>query len=523
MKQKPRRVLVLTVLLPLMLLSSCSNGTSQAAGTSGEQASSSPSPAAADWNSGVKTNYTYLTPYKPPSEKYTRLKGGALPELVPSGEYGPLLPYVGETMHSNDGYSVIRKCGLVTMDGMIVTDPVYTDIRQGNFYNYATYAGENMPVYDLVMRSEQYDEDRPWESERHAACALDGSWVTPFAYVNVLCTDKVLLLVRDYENNNIDVMSYSGKLLYNTKALSFYSDIREASAYAFLSGYGEGLIAVPQKGGRTVIFEALTGRVEAIVGYAQCGPFSEGYAIVMQDGLYGFIDRRFKLVIPPQFNWADIFYDGKCIVGYPDGRYAIIDTSGSALLENPSYISRWDTYYYGVYDTGGNVTYYDRNLKKLAKETAMATPINGGWFVFTEGSGVTIIKGSMTHTLRGISGVNAIKGNLAAVYDNSASLWKEGLMTLQGDVILPPAENLGIAVVGSESTGKDFAIVSTYSTDQTFKVFDAEGKILFSGSGYATYLPENDIFQITDAFSFAYVDSKGGDVFRLSLLQYLPD
>ncbi|NLA86842.1 MAG: WG repeat-containing protein [Clostridiales bacterium] len=523
MKQRLRSALIPTVFLPLMLLSSCIIGTTPAAVTSGEHASSSPSPTTADWSSGVKTDYTYLTPYKPPAEKYTRLKDGALPALVPSKGYGTLLPYVGETMHSNDGYSVIRKCGLVTMDGMIVTDPVYTDIRQGNFYNYAAYTGEDMPVYDLVMRSEQYDEDRPWESESHAACALDGSWVTPFAYVNVLCTDKVLLLVRDYENNNIDVMSYSGKLLYNTKALSFYGDISEASAYAFSSGYGEGLIAVPLRDGRSVIFDAMTGQVEAYVDYAQCGPFSEGYALVMADGLYGFIDRRFKLVIPPQFNWVDIFYNGKCIVGYPDSRYAIIDTDGNVLLENDDYISRWEADLYGLYDDGGNVTYYDINLKKLAEGTAMVTPIYGGWFVFPEGDGVSIIKDGEKYTINGISGVNSIEGNLAAVYDSSGSLWKEGLMTLQGDIILPPAENLGIAVVGSESTGNVFAIVSTYTKDQTFEVYNAEGKILFSGSGYATYLPEYDLFKITDVFSFAYVDSNGGDVFRLSLLKYLPD
>ena len=159
---------------------------------------------------------------------------------------------------------------------MIVTDPVYTWISQGSYYNYSTYTSEDIPVYDLVRLSEPIDRERPWESERHAACALDGSWVTPFDYTGIFCTDRMIMLVRDYEKNDIDVMDFRGKLLYNTKSLDFYGDILESSAYSFISGYGEGLIALPLKDGRTAVIKALNGKTEAYLDYAQCNAFSEG-------------------------------------------------------------------------------------------------------------------------------------------------------------------------------------------------------------------------------------------------------
>lgn len=528
MKDRLTRVLIPLMLVTVMLLSSCIRlplgkkpGPDSTAAPSETQA---PSPAATEWNSGVKTDYTYLTPYEPPAEKYTRLKDGALPDLIPSGSYGTLLPYVGETMHSNDGYSVIRKYGLVTESGMIVTDPVYTWISQGSYYNYSTYTSEDIPVYDLVRLSEPIDRERPWESERHAACALDGSWVTPFDYTGIFCTDRMIMLVRDYEKNDIDVMDFRGKLLYNTKSLDFYGDILESSAYAFISGYGEGLIALPLKDGRTAVIKALNGKTEAYLDYAQCNAFSEGYAAVLKDNLYGFIDRRFNLVIPPQFSLTDTFYNGKCVVEYPGNGYAVIDAGGNVLLKNDNYIARWDTNIYGVYDASGNVTYYDEDLKRLAGGSSSVSPISGGWLVFPEQDGVTIKKGGEEHTYRDISGIVGIKGNLVTFYESSEAYWREGLMTLDGDVIIPPTEGLGVSVVGNEETGRVYAVANTYDLGGRHAVYDSEGKILFSGRGYAVYMPQFGLFQIHDDFSFSYKDpDDGSDVFRLSLLEYLPD
>jgi hypothetical protein len=43
----------------------------------------------------VRTDYAHLTPYEPVKEVYTRLSEEFMPELIPSDDYGPLLPYAG--------------------------------------------------------------------------------------------------------------------------------------------------------------------------------------------------------------------------------------------------------------------------------------------------------------------------------------------------------------------------------------------------------------------------------------------
>lgn len=533
MTRKLKHIIVLFIIVLMMPLSSCikqpasSNtpGTvsspSESAASASNSASSSPSPSATEWHSGVKTDYSGLTPYKPLEEKYTRLKDGAIPDLAPS-DYGKLIPYIGETMYSAGGYNVIRKYGLMTESGMIVTDPVYSRVYQGHYYDYSTYTGKNVPTYSLTKIPDTINEDKPWESEIFAVCAEDGSWVTPFAYTNTFYTENVIMLVRSNENNDIDVMDYSGKLLYNTKSLGCYSDIPAESAYNFLSGYGEGFIALALTGGRTVFIDALTGK-ESYTDYTQSSAFSGGLAAVRQNGLYGFINKDFSMIIPPQYMWADYFYNGKSVVQYPDNSYAIIDQGGQSLFENPYYISRWDSSNYAVYDASNKIAYYDSSLQKVAFGSREAAPVHNGWFFYREGNGVTIFKGNEKHTFDDVTGVNAVNGDFVTVYKTVGSEWQEGLVTLDGTVVIPMAARQSITLYTSEKTGETFAIASSYDSNQSYKVYDSSGKILFSSYGYASFIPEYDLFEVNDELSYAFVDTAGRDVFRISLMQYVPD
>lgn len=539
MKRRLIRISIPIVLMSMTMLASCTKtpalntGSPEPPPSSAsvtEQASPtlSTSPSPSDLHSGVKTDYSGLTPYKPMEEKYTRLKEGAMPSLTPSGQYGKLLPYVGRTLYADDGYNVIRKYGLVTQTGTIVTDPVYSRVYQGSYFNYSTYTGVNVPFYSLSKLSDKISEANPWDSELYAVCALDGRWVTPFDYRSVFYTDKVIMLVRSHEQNDIDVMDYSGKLLYNTKSLDCYSQIQDSSSYNFLSGYGEGIIALGLADSRTVFIDAVSGN-ETYTDYTLCSPFSGGLAAAMQNGLYGYINKDFSMIIPPQYSWADYFYNSKSVVQYPDNSYAIIDQSGNILIDNPYYIGRWDSHSYGVYDANNKVVYYDSDLQKITSETQEVTPLNNGWFFYSDNNplisknSVTVFKGNETHTLRGVTGVSSISGTFAAVYSNVQPAWQEGLVTLDGIVVIPMEDNQSISIVTSVITGKTFAIASIYSSRQTYKVYDTNGEILLSGNGYATFNTQNDMFEINNEVSFAYIDTSGKDVFRISLMQYIPD
>lgn len=518
-----KRILILIILLPMLLLASCLRLPSGSRPTETPGASSdTPSPVPTDWHSGVKTDYSGLTPYVPPEENYTRLSDGALPELMPSDQYGTLLPYIGEVMYSYGGYNTVRQYGLVTADGMIVTDAVYNNVYQGSYFSYSTYTSKNVPVYNLVKLSETIDEENPWDSEIHAVCAVDGGWTTSFDYKSVYFTDKEIILVRDPANNDIDVLDYNGKLLYNTKSLACFDELPEYSAYKFMDGYGEGLIAIPLTSGQSVLIDALTG-AETTIDYESCSAFSGGRAAVLVDGLYGYIDRDLNLVIPPQFVWFDYFYHGKGVVQYPDQSYAIIDTDGNVLLENENYISKWDTDTYGIYNADNSETYYDSDLNKISFDGQQITPLSGGWYFFMSGKDITIFKGSETHTFEDVEGIYGITNGLVVVYSSTEETYREGVMTLDGQTVVPMADGQSIYMVDGKKAGETYIIASTYGADQTFKVFDQNGTQLFSGGGYVLYNADYGVFQVDGDYTFAYVDAAGSDIFRISLLRYLPD
>ncbi len=529
MKRKLQHILVLIVVLPLMLLTSCVRIPGLGTGTpkptpsesqEAEAASFTPSPVPTDWHSGVQTDYSGLTPYKPIAETYTKLKDGAMPALVPSGQYGELMPYVGETMYADNGYSIIRKFGLVTKSGMIVTDPVYSNIYQGYYYNNTVYTSAIVPAYHLVHTLNKINEDNPWDSEVHAVCASDGSWTTKFEYEGISFYENAIMLVRSYENNDIDIMDYNGKLLYNTTSLSCFSDLPDQSSYSFMSGYGEGVIMLALSSGGTVFIDLVTGK-ETFTEYTQCSAFSGGLAATYQNGLFGYINKEYAIAIPPQYIWADYFTGGKAIVQLPD-RYAVIDQSGNILLENPYSINKWDSSSYSVVDADNNVTYYDSELRKVAWKQAI-TPLNDGWFYYTEGSAVTVFRGNEKHIFRAITGIGSISGGLATVYKNDNAMWQEGVMTLDGDVVIPMTESLSIYLTSNKNTNETYAIASAYDSRQSFTVYNEDGEVLFRGNGYASYNAQYDLFEVNDERSFAYVNTNGNDVFRLSLLKYLPD
>ena len=59
--------------------------------------------------------------------------------------------------------------------------------------------------------------------------------------------------------------------------------------------------------------------------------FSEGYAAVMLNGKYGYINKSGEMVIKPQYDAATSFEDGIARVKY-DGKWGSIDNKGTLKL-----------------------------------------------------------------------------------------------------------------------------------------------------------------------------------------------
>jgi hypothetical protein len=534
MRHRFLKFLILIVLVPVILLTACDLKlpftSPSPAGTPDVSPSAAPpetpSPAATDWHSGVQTNYSGLTPYQPPEELYTRLSDGPMTELKPSGDYGKLLPYVGASLFGDMGYLSFNMLGLVTDNGMIITDPVFSRVYQGSFYNYADYTSTYVPAYALVKLNEPIDEDNLWDSERCAVCALDGSWITSFDYTSVYFGDKVILGMRSNDQNDVDVFDYDGELLFNTTSLGCYDLVPPQSGYAFMNGYGEGLLAVQLTNGKTVYIDALTG-AERYTDYQQAEAFFGGFARVTVNSLVGFIDRSFSLVIQPQYYYADYFSDGRSVVQLQDHSYAVIDTNGGVLFQRDTPISRWDKSFFCVYDNDYNETlYYDSRFNEIKSGSGQLISLSDGWFYYTDDGGVVIMNGREKYTIDGIATVSGVAGGLVYYYVNETDSWSEGVKTLDGEDVVPLSKNTSVYLVTSKTSGDVFISVSSYSqngTNQTFKVLDRDGNTILSGQGYATYDGQRDLFEVYGEQFFGYADTSGQYIFKISLLQYLPD
>lgn len=65
------------------------------------------------------------------------------------------------------------------------------------------------------------------------------------------------------------------------------------------------------------------------------GSFNEGYACMIKDGKYGFIDNNGEMVIPFDYSWASSFHHGTAIVEKKSGnaeKYGLIDKNNSLIM-----------------------------------------------------------------------------------------------------------------------------------------------------------------------------------------------
>ena len=69
--------------------------------------------------------------------------------------------------------------------------------------------------------------------------------------------------------------------------------------------------------------------------YYYYGLFSEGYACMIKDGKYGYIDKSGKMVIPFEYSWASPFHHGTAVVEKKSGnveKYGLIDKNNSLIM-----------------------------------------------------------------------------------------------------------------------------------------------------------------------------------------------
>ena len=493
----------------------------------------------------VEADFSQLTPYEPMEEIVTRLSPGYMPELVPSDDYGPLLPYNGDMLYgfnefTGASYFMGTSKGLVTMDGTIVTDAVYYSVDRPSYYNGYSVMYPQCSLYILKKADEREAGGRTIGYRRFAVCANDGSWVTPFDYAHVICCDQVMLLFRDLETNDFDAMDYAGKILYNSKELTGYP-LLDGYHFAYFDGpspgeFGGGWFVLWDYDKPGLFINEMRGDITN-AGFTGIRGFSEGLAAAQKDGLWGYIDESFTFVIEPVFQYGDKFHGGKALVALSGDDRAVIDTAGNILLRTTSGIRRTNGFFEVGFSTNTPQSILDEDLVELFRtdEADFWNAFDGGYAFVQNGMTTVYSGGGKTTTLSGeYKVIWAEEGYMLCWRYGSASF---RLMTLLGE---PVAElDRGYrwagtlhapegAICFALNANKDDEVIvrdslfDDYVSDH-YVIIDSQGRVISCGSGSAAVADRANLFSITSELFFGLMDTSGKYVFCISLLDSVPD
>jgi len=497
----------------------------------------------------VRTDYSNLTPYVPPHLKHTRLHPGPLPELIPSYEYGMLLPYTSAVTMTN-GTIRESKLGLVTIDGTVVTDLVYERIERARNYVYATQKFNGLPAY--ILSENIPGTESPWGAQlRHAVCALDGSWVTSFEFEDVMFTDEFMLMVRSYESLDVDVCGYDGRIMYNFLETDWIGKVpKDVWIASMIYSASEGYSAVQMQDGTYALIDLMTGAA-TLTEYTAVLSFSEGLAAVMvrmqnfgeHPELWGYINREFRLVIPPRYTQATLFRNGRAVVETTDGTQRVINTRGETLFSAPSsYIDmNYDIMGFTVWPLTGDrqEKHYSNDFVEIklpsdALISGQHTSIQyrgAGWYSYETGEGAWFFTSDEAHYIPGIEG-GFIEGGEYLVYT-----WSDktehgfGAMTLGGREIIPREKDINITA--ATKSGKVLAYVvnsnefwyyirSEYRPS-VYRLVGRDGSVLASGPGILRYDEAAELYSVMGPDYFAWLDLSGKTIISIPLMSYTLD
>ncbi len=126
----------------------------------------------------VEVHWDALEPK--PEYKAERWYSGPAGELIPSEEYGELVPYIGgESSVQFWGSSWFY--GLATREGVIVTDPVYTSVEPRSWYDGAGTVCADALILRTAVPAQGGGAGDGWAAkyeDRYGLAAIDGSWYT---------------------------------------------------------------------------------------------------------------------------------------------------------------------------------------------------------------------------------------------------------------------------------------------------------------------------------------------------------
>lgn len=228
-----KRILPL-VLSMALLLCGCQTGGDEPVHTTPpttQTAPQEPAPAESESLSPVFTDWSVLTPYEPVEERYTRRHEEFTDRLTAADDYGLLLPYIGKQVWLTGYIDSPFLYGLITRDGEIVVDPVYT------YVYHLSYGSDILPVLSLGHYGSGVD------GQRHTVtvvAAADGRWVAEgdFRRVNAADGQTIVALSADGTLTALD-MEGNTRCTFTPREMEFVTGLGfDWKAYAAAYDYG---------------------------------------------------------------------------------------------------------------------------------------------------------------------------------------------------------------------------------------------------------------------------------------------
>lgn len=388
----------------------------------------------------VATDRTKLDEYAPFEAVYTRAQSGTITSLAASDSYGRLLPFGG---------------GLTTENGMIVLDPVLESVTAASYESGG--ADHYLGIYILRNSSGAY-----------AVCGADGSWITGFDYTAVYPMELGVLCVTDAQSNLGVCYAADGSVVFDTAnfsdrtmmAADSLSSLAQCSSGFMFCTYADGEKAFLRADGT-----ALNRGMNRTSYFEDALPFSEGYAAVKNNGVWGYVNTDGEYAVQPAYAQATSFVGGYAAV-YGGGRWQIIDTTGAVRLELPG--ASEVTLGYGHIEADG--VYYNTSTMQPAEFYGYTgVPIDGGFWVKGDtGVRVFLTDGRQVY----FSGAEELLGR-------SGDLW---LVKLAGGDSAVLDEYSRVVIYGECSFVEDQANGDTYIySAESMALYDADGSFVADG------------------------------------------
>lgn len=390
-----------------LLLSACGNPAAEETPTPEPTPTQTAEPTPEPTPSGplVYTDWSKLESYEAKTAVYTRRYEEFTDTLIPSDNYGPLIPFAGAALTETwEGGSMDYDLyGLVTLEGEVVTDPVFMSVLR-----LTEYDSEYNPVYrpDVMLLGKVFYDEEGQPEERYALCAGDGSWCTDFLYeytweMDMGITFSYGIPLLDREERLVFLDQDTGKEL-RALDLTAQAGGKDFSLSSFQIDPKTGWVLVSlyrweeESGGESLflLFDP-DGQAHPLPREIQWAyQYGDGLVLatvekdtgLTTDYLYGYVDALTGAwTIEPKFVQAQPFENGIAPVCDETGIY-FINTAGERLTESYSgnRYAKWPVCYgeYWYVEVNEDRAVLDKTLKPVEDSPLLET---GDWSFLADG------------------------------------------------------------------------------------------------------------------------------------------